>query len=70
MAVAGLLTAGAMQSVAQPKWPEMKNETKAGSRWWWMGSAVDEQNLKWTIEQYGKAGIGTLENANLRRAGQ
>ena len=61
MAVAGLLTAGAMQSVAQPKWPEVKNETKAGSRWWWMGSAVDEQNLKWTIEQYGKAGIGTLE---------
>lgn len=61
IAVASLLTVGVAQSVAQPKWPEVKNETKAGSRWWWMGSAVDEENLKWNIEQYAKAGLGTLE---------
>ena len=52
---------GTAPASAQPSWPEVKNETKAGSRWWWHGSAVDEANLKWNIEQYAKAGIGTLE---------
>ncbi|MBR1447558.1 MAG: glycosyl hydrolase family 2 [Prevotella sp.] len=47
------------QQVAQ--WPEVKREMKAGSRWWWLGSAVDEENLKWNMEQYAQAGIGTLE---------
>ena len=61
MAVAVLLTAVVADVAAQPAWPEVKNETKAGSRWWWLGSAVDEANLKWNIEQYAQAGIGTLE---------
>jgi hypothetical protein len=34
---------------------------KAGTRWWWMGSAVDEENLRWNLEQYASKGIGTVE---------
>ena len=45
----------------QVTWPETTREMKAGSRWWWMGSAVDEENLKWCMEQYAQAGIGTME---------
>ena len=59
--VAALLTTGKTTIVAQPQWPDVKNETKAGSRWWWLGSAVNEDNLKWNICQYAQAGIGTLE---------
>ena len=59
--VSALLTTGTTTVVAQPQWPEVNNETKAGSRWWWLGSAVNEDNLKWNISQYAEAGIGTLE---------
>jgi len=45
----------------QPQWPEVKREMKPGSRWWWMGSAVDEANLKSNIAEYARTGIGTLE---------
>lgn len=58
---AAVLSFCSLPTSAQPSWPEVTNETKAGSRWWWLGSAVDEQNLKWNIDQYAKAGIGTLE---------
>ena len=34
---------------------------RAGTRWWWMGSAVDEENLRWNMEQYASKGIGTVE---------
>ena len=35
--------------------------TKPGARWWWLGSAVDKQNLRWNMEQYAAKGIGALE---------
>jgi hypothetical protein len=44
-----------------PGWPNITNETKPWSRWWWMGSAVDEENLTDLIYKYGKAGFGGLE---------
>src|SRR6185437_13219249 len=31
------------------------------TRWWWMGNAVDSQNLRWNLEQYKSAGLGGLE---------
>lgn len=42
-------------------WPKENNETKPGSRWWWMGSAVDEENLTKNLQAYSDAGIGTME---------
>lgn len=43
------------------QWPEVKTEAKPGSRWWWMGSAVDKENLTYNLNEYAKAGIGALE---------
>ena len=38
--------------------PTPTQEAKPGVRWWWMGSAVDKENLKWNLDEYAKAGIG------------
>lgn len=46
---------------AQPAWPAVSQEAKAGARWWWLGSAVDKENLQWNMQEYAKAGIGSLE---------
>ena len=48
-------------SVAKAGWPEVKLEAKAGARWWWLGSAVDKENLQWTMQEYARHGIGALE---------
>lgn len=48
-------------SIFAQQWPEVKPETKAGTRWWWLGSAVDKENLKWTMQEYANHGIGALE---------
>ena len=42
-------------------WPKAQPEAKAGTRWWWLGSAVDKQNLQWTMQQYADHGIGAVE---------
>ena len=42
-------------------WPLTWQETKPGTRWWWLGSAVDRQNLEWNLSEYAKAGIGAVE---------
>ena len=47
-------------AVAQ-SWPEAKQEAKPGARWWWLGSAVDKENLKWNLKQYAEHGIGAVE---------
>ena len=41
--------------------PVPAQEAKPGVRWWWMGSAVDKENLEWNLEQYAKVGIGAVE---------
>ena len=42
-------------------WPTPTTEAKAGVRWWWLGSAVDKENLKWNLHEYAKHGIGAVE---------
>ena len=39
-------------------WPEPKVENRPGSYWWWMGSAVDKENITWNLETMRKAGMG------------
>ncbi len=51
----------AQKSGQQPGWPQITNENKPWSRWWWMGSSVDPSNLKAAMEAYSKAGLGGLE---------
>ena len=42
-------------------WPTPHPEAKAGTRWWWLGSAVDKENLQWNLQQYADHGIGAVE---------
>lgn len=42
-------------------WPEALPEAKPAARWWWLGSAVDKENLTYNMAEYAKAGIGELE---------
>ncbi len=32
-----------------------------GIRWWWLGSAVTEEGLRWNMEQFASRGIGAVE---------
>lgn len=47
--------------MAAQQWPEVKPEAKAGARWWWLGSAVDKENLQWSMQEYANHGIGAVE---------
>jgi len=42
-------------------WPTVENQMKPWTRWWWMGSAVNEQNLSTVLTEYKQAGIGGVE---------
>ena len=52
---------GCTMTAEAQQWPEVRQEAKAGARWWWLGSAVDKDNLQWAMEQYASHGIGALE---------
>ena len=48
-------------SVQAQKWPTSSIQTHAGSRWWWLGSAVEEEDLGELMKEYSSHGIRTLE---------
>jgi len=43
---------------ADQAWPDPKTENRPGAYWWWLGSAVDKENLTWNLETMRKAGMG------------
>ena len=55
-----LAAAVCMTAYAQ-SWPQASREAKPGTRWWWLGSAVDKENLQWNLQQYADHGIGAVE---------
>ncbi|MCD8260896.1 MAG: glycosyl hydrolase family 2 [Bacteroides sp.] len=55
-----LLVCGTLPA-QQTGWPEIRTEARPGARWWWMGSAVDTENLTWNLEEYASKGLGTVE---------
>ena len=55
-----LFAAGCLSAFPQLL-PSATREARPGVRWWWFGSAVDKKYLAWNLEQYAKAGIGTVE---------
>jgi len=57
--VAALCCGNGMASAQS--WPEVTQEMKPGTRWWWMGSAVDKANLTYNLEEYARAGMGAVE---------
>ena len=48
-------------AVNSQSWPTTTPEAKPGTRWWWLGSAVDKENLSWNLSEYAKHGIGAVE---------
>ena len=55
-----LICSGITVGYAQT-WPTPSPEAKAGTRWWWLGSAVDKNNLQWNLSEYARVGIGAVE---------
>lgn len=47
--------------MAQQLWPDVTKEMKPWTRWWWLGSAVDKQNIQREIGMFEKAGFGGVE---------
>lgn len=54
-----MLAAGG--SIQAQQWPDAPAEARPGTRWWWLGSAVDEKNLTYNLEEYARAGMGAVE---------
>lgn len=59
--LAVLTAIAACGSVNAQAWPDIQPEMKAGTRWWWMGSAVDTTNLRKSFDEFARAGIGSVE---------
>jgi len=55
------ITALTLPALAQTKWPAINQQTRPWTRWWWMGSAVDEKNISACLQQYNKVGFGGVE---------
>ena len=56
-----LVCCGFAATVGAQQWPTPQSEAKPGTRWWWLGSAVDKDNLQWNMKQYADYGIGAVE---------
>ncbi|OCB75887.1 glycoside hydrolase [Flavobacterium piscis] len=56
----GALSTFAQETSGSP-WPKSTNINQPWARWWWMGSAVDKPNLKKSLTDFYKAGIGGVE---------
>ncbi|WP_262919358.1 glycosyl hydrolase [Niabella hibiscisoli] len=52
---------GASQLMAQVQWPAITQQARPWTRWWWMGSAVDKNNISNLLQQYSQAGLGGVE---------
>ena len=48
--ICALCTLAIVTTQAQ-QWPKPLPEAKAGTRRWWMGSAVDRQGLEWNLSE-------------------
>ncbi len=48
-------------SAAQAQWPAQTQTTKPWTRWWWMGSAVDEKGLTNQLNALQNVGFGGVE---------
>jgi alpha-L-rhamnosidase len=58
---AALVLALLVRGGEAPDWPSASNETRPWTRWWWLGSAVDEAGLTAELEAFRAAGIGGVE---------
>ena len=55
------LAATTMPAADPLAWPAPTLTARPWTRWWWLGSAVDEKTLTQLLAQYRDAGIGGVE---------
>src|SRR5439155_8860493 len=56
-----LLARVALGQSADLRWPETTSEAKPWTRWWWMGSPVDSENLTAELKTLAAAAVGGVE---------
>jgi hypothetical protein len=61
VALAALLPVQHLLADNAPGWPPVTAITRPWARWWWLGSAVDPQNLDRELTRYKAAGLGGVE---------
>lgn len=49
------------QAQSNDGWLDPTQSSKPWTRWWWMGNAVDEENISRELKAFSKAGIGGVE---------
>jgi hypothetical protein len=54
-------SASAQRAVSALDWPEITNQTRPWTRWWWHGSIAEKRDLTVEMEKYVKAGLGGVE---------
>ncbi len=54
-----LLAASGIMHAQQ--WPYIPIEARPGTRWWWLGSAVNKKDLTFNLEEYARNGMGAVE---------
>lgn len=54
-----------LTSAPRLEWPAVTRQTKPWSRWWWLGGAYDNEDVKVALQQYAEAGLGGLEVTNI-----
>lgn len=58
VAVFWLATVCASAADDAPAWPEVTTQARPHAYWWWMGSALDTNNLARELKRYHEAGLG------------
>jgi hypothetical protein len=58
---AALTLSVAFAANAQVQWPEHTQAAKPWTRWWWMGSAVNEAGISQQVEALSAAGFGGVQ---------
>ncbi len=61
LAIQALSAQGLAQPSGQNLWPAVTKENKPWTRWWWMGSAVNELELRRLLQEYAAKGFGGVE---------
>jgi hypothetical protein len=59
--VAFFLEQSLLAQITPSPWPEINQSSKMWTRWWWMGSAVDKENIKQSLIDFQQAGLGGVE---------
>jgi hypothetical protein len=56
-----LLASAAFAQSPDASWPQPTRENKPWTRWWWLGSAVDAENITRQLTEFRDAGLGGVE---------